>query len=80
MENIKYDMVIIGHMSKDIVIIDGKTEVCSGGSAYYAAFPPKYLKVNFLVITKLHWKIITFSRISGKMQYLSFLLQINILQ
>ena len=53
MENIKYDMVIIGHMSKDIVIIDGKTEVCSGGSAYYAAFPPKYLKVNFLVITKL---------------------------
>lgn len=46
-------MVIIGHMSKDIIVINGKIEICAGGSAYYAAFPAKYLNINFLVITKL---------------------------
>ena len=56
MKNINFDMVIIGHMSRDIIVIDGKTEICPGGSAYYAAFPPKYLNIKYLVITKLALK------------------------
>jgi hypothetical protein len=47
------DMVIIGHFSKDIILIDGKAETAAGGGIYYAAFAAKAAGAGLLAITKL---------------------------
>jgi len=49
-----YDLILIGHISKDIIIIDGERKLSAvGGSVYYAAFAAKPAGIQLLVITKL---------------------------
>ena len=49
-----YDLILIGHVSKDIIIIDGERKHSAvGGSVYYAAFAAKPAGIQLLVITKL---------------------------
>jgi sugar/nucleoside kinase (ribokinase family) len=49
-----HDLVLIGHLSKDIIIIDGERKHSAvGGSVYYAAFAAKPAGIQLLVITKL---------------------------
>lgn len=49
-----YDLVLIGHVSKDIIVIDGERKHSAvGGSVYYAAFAAKPAGIQLLVITKL---------------------------
>ena len=49
-----YDLILIGNLSKDIIIIDGKpTHTSAGGSVYYGAFAAEPAGIQLLVITKL---------------------------
>lgn len=49
-----YDLILIGNVSKDIIIIDGKpTHTSAGGSVYYGAFAAEPAGIQLLVITKL---------------------------
>jgi len=49
-----HDLVLIGHLSKDIIIIDNERKASSvGGSVYYAAFAAKPAEIQLLVVTKL---------------------------
>jgi sugar/nucleoside kinase (ribokinase family) len=49
-----HDLVLIGHLSKDIIIIDDERKHSAvGGSVYYAAFAAKPAGIQLLVITKL---------------------------
>jgi sugar/nucleoside kinase (ribokinase family) len=49
-----YDLILIGNLSKDIIIIDNKSaRTSSGGSVYYGAFAAKPAGIQLLVITKL---------------------------
>ena len=48
-----YDLILIGHISKDIIIIDERKHSAVGGSVYYAAFAAKPAGIQLLVITKL---------------------------
>jgi sugar/nucleoside kinase (ribokinase family) len=48
-----FDLVIVGHISKDIIIIDERKELSAGGSVYYAALAAKPAGCDILAITKL---------------------------
>jgi len=49
-----HDLVLIGHLSKDNIIIDNERKASSvGGSVYYAAFAARPAGIQLLVITKL---------------------------
>jgi sugar/nucleoside kinase (ribokinase family) len=47
------DMVIIGHVSKDIITIDRRERRETGGAVYFASFAAKPSGVRILVITKV---------------------------
>ncbi len=53
MENITFDLIIVGHVSKDIIVIDDKSSESIGGSVYYAALAAKPAGCNVLAVTKL---------------------------
>ena len=47
------DMVIIGHVSRDVIVVDdGQTEE-PGGAVYFASFAAKPAGIRLLVVTKL---------------------------
>lgn len=48
-----YDVCVIGHVTKDIIKIDGMTREMPGGTAYYAGMALKSLGLNVAVITKV---------------------------
>jgi hypothetical protein len=47
------DMVIVGHVSKDIIVIDHQEQRETGGAVYFASFAAKPSGLRILVITKL---------------------------
>ena len=53
MDSVTFDLIIIGHISKDIIIIDDRIDESIGGSVYYAALAAKPAGCNVLAITKL---------------------------
>jgi sugar/nucleoside kinase (ribokinase family) len=48
-----YDIMIIGHVTSDILIYKGETSGFIGGGAYFSAFAARRSDVRFCVITKL---------------------------
>lgn len=53
MNNSKYDVVILGHIAKDILIIDGEEKEAIGGAVYYGAMALSRLKYSVAAITLL---------------------------
>jgi sugar/nucleoside kinase (ribokinase family) len=49
----KYDIMIIGHITSDILDYKGEVSGFIGGGAYFSAFAAKRSNVNFCVVTKL---------------------------
>ena len=49
----KFDIVLVGHISKDKNVVDGKERNVLGGAVYYGAFPLKAMGFNIAIITKL---------------------------
>jgi len=49
-----YDMLILGAVSKDIIITPEDTEYSVGGAVVYASVALKHLEANLLAVTKLH--------------------------
>ncbi len=47
------DMVIVGHLSRDIIVVDSGRQEATGGAVYFAAFAAKPACSKILVITKL---------------------------
>ena len=47
------DLVIIGHISKDIISIDRRERTETGGAVYFASFAARPAGIRLLVITKL---------------------------
>ncbi|MCD6122403.1 MAG: carbohydrate kinase [Spirochaetales bacterium] len=48
-----YDILLIGHVSKDIIIVKGRITKTLGGAVYYSSIAAKRSGSNVLVITKL---------------------------
>jgi sugar/nucleoside kinase (ribokinase family) len=48
-----YDVCVIGHVTKDIIKIDGVTREMPGGTAYYAGMALRSLGLSVAVMTKL---------------------------
>ncbi len=53
MNNSKYDVVILGHIAKDILIINGEEKEAIGGAVYYGAMALSRLKYSVAAITLL---------------------------
>ncbi len=49
----KYDIIHIGHVSKDIIIVKGKTSEGLGGAVYYSSIAAARSGAKVLVITKI---------------------------
>ena len=49
----KYDIVIIGHVTSDILAYKGEVSGFVGGGAYFSAFVAKQSNVKFCVVTKM---------------------------
>ena len=48
-----YDMLIIGHITQDSLVYQGKTTGFTGGAAYFAAFAARPSNAKIRVVTKL---------------------------
>ena len=49
----KFDILLVGHLTKDRIITGDRESQRVGGAVYYGAFPLKMLGVNVGVVTKL---------------------------
>lgn len=49
----RYDLVIIGHVTDDILVYRGESSRFIGGGAYFSAFAASRSKVNICMVTKL---------------------------
>jgi len=49
----KFDLVLVGHLSKDKNVVDGEEKNVPGGAVYYGAFPLKLMGINVAVVTKV---------------------------
>jgi sugar/nucleoside kinase (ribokinase family) len=49
----KFDVILVGHFSKDKEIIEGRERDLLGGAVYYAACPLKIIGVKIAVVTRL---------------------------
>jgi sugar/nucleoside kinase (ribokinase family) len=52
--NTEFDVVMIGHFAKDRLVVDGQTEIASGGAVYYGSVALRRLGVDVAVVTRLH--------------------------
>ncbi len=52
--NTDFDIVMIGHIAKDRLVVDGQAEIASGGAVYYGSVALRRLDVNVAVVTRLH--------------------------
>lgn len=52
--NPHFDITMIGHFSKDWVVIDGQGRAASGGAVYYGCIPASRLGARVAVVTRLH--------------------------
>jgi sugar/nucleoside kinase (ribokinase family) len=48
-----YDSLILGHLSKDIIIAPGQKQTCAGGAVLYSAVAAKQIGANIIALTKL---------------------------
>lgn len=48
------DIMMIGHIAKDKLIVDGYEEIASGGAVYYGSIALSRMGVSVAVITRLH--------------------------
>jgi sugar/nucleoside kinase (ribokinase family) len=48
------DILMIGHFARDWLVVDGRTEVASGGAVYYGSVALRHLGVRVAVVTRLH--------------------------
>jgi sugar/nucleoside kinase (ribokinase family) len=51
---VETDIFMIGHFAKDILVVDGRAEVSSGGGVYYGSIALRHLGLNVVVVTRLH--------------------------
>ncbi|MHA1986416.1 MAG: PfkB family carbohydrate kinase [Promethearchaeota archaeon] len=47
------DIVILGHLAKDIIEVDGKSHTSLGGSVYYGAIAGSHMGLKIAIITRL---------------------------
>jgi len=47
------DIILLGHFSKDKIVLYGKERTAKGGAVYYSSFPVKKMGLEVAVITKL---------------------------
>ena len=48
------ELLMIGHMAKDRLVIDGRGESAAGGGVYYGSMALRRLKIQVGVVTRLH--------------------------
>jgi sugar/nucleoside kinase (ribokinase family) len=48
------DIMMIGHFAKDRLVVDGASEVASGGGVYYGSVALRRLGIHVAVVTRLH--------------------------
>jgi len=48
------DIMMIGHFAKDKLVVDGTSEVASGGAVYYGSVALRRIGVSVAVVTRLH--------------------------
>ncbi|MBW1789883.1 MAG: carbohydrate kinase [Deltaproteobacteria bacterium] len=50
----KTDIMMIGHFARDILVVDDRAEVSSGGGVYYGSVALRHLGLEVAVVTRLH--------------------------
>ena len=48
------DIMMIGHFAKDKLVVDGTSEIASGGAVYYGSVALRRIGVRVAVVTRLH--------------------------
>ncbi len=48
------DIMMIGHFAKDKLVVDGTSEIASGGAVYYGSVALRRMGVSVAVVTRLH--------------------------
>ncbi len=48
------DIIMIGHFAKDKLVVDGTSEIASGGAVYYGSVALRRIGVRVAVVTRLH--------------------------
>jgi len=48
------DIMMIGHFAKDRLVVDGTSEIASGGAVYYGSVALRRIGVRVAVVTRLH--------------------------
>jgi len=48
------DIMMIGHFAKDKLVVDGTSEIASGGAVYYGSVALRRIGVSVAVVTRLH--------------------------
>ncbi|HEY9076428.1 MAG TPA: PfkB family carbohydrate kinase [Anaerolineaceae bacterium] len=56
MNNAEYDILMVGHFARDLLVIDGQGEMANGGAVYYGSVALRRLGVSVAVVTRLHPK------------------------
>ncbi len=51
--SLESDIVILGHIAKDIILIDGKSKIATGGAVYYGGIAGSHMGLKIIVITRL---------------------------
>ncbi len=51
---IETDILMIGHFARDILVVDGRAEISSGGGVYYGGIVLCRLGLRMAVVTRLH--------------------------
>jgi sugar/nucleoside kinase (ribokinase family) len=52
-DKLNVDIIIMGHIAKDIIEIDGKSKTAIGGAVYYGGIAGSHMGLKILVITRL---------------------------
>jgi sugar/nucleoside kinase (ribokinase family) len=50
----EFDIVMIGHIAKDRLVVDGRSEIASGGAVYYGSVALRRIGIEVAVVTRLH--------------------------
>jgi sugar/nucleoside kinase (ribokinase family) len=54
MKEAQVDIMMIGHMAKDLLLVDGQGDYAPGGAVYYGSIALRRLGVEVAVVTRLH--------------------------
>lgn len=49
-----FDIMMIGHFAKDRLVVDGASEIASGGAVYYGSVALRRIGMSVAVVTRLH--------------------------